>query len=95
MNMKLDGNKILRRFVPCVHGMGLIVVMPEAAGCTLGGRTFSFSPAGFGFSDDFKPAFLPINNLTRSGFFRGKIPQRKTQNNKHRLEERTLTAPNS
>jgi hypothetical protein len=88
-------NKFLECFVPCVRGRGLIVVMAEAARCALGGGTFSISPVGFDFCDDFQPAFPLVNNLTRSSFFRGKILQRKTQNNKHSLEERTLSAPNS
>ena len=79
----------------CVGGGGLLKILPQAAGCALAGGTFIFSPVGFGFSDDSRPALPVGSNLTRCEIFRGKIPQPTTQNNKNRLEERTPLAPNS
>jgi hypothetical protein len=59
------------------------------------GGGLSVFPAGKRFAGDFKPAVKSKNNLTRCGIFRGKISRWKTQTNKNRLEERTLSAPNS
>jgi hypothetical protein len=53
------------RFVSCVRDTGLLKILPKAAGRTLAGGTILISPVGSGFSGDFKPAFLDINNLIR------------------------------
>jgi hypothetical protein len=94
MKLTTDNYKFFARFVSCVRGAGLLKKLPVAAGHAPTDGMFLISTFGFGFSDDFKPAFTNTNNLTRCGIFRGKISQRKTQTNKKLLEERTLLAPN-
>jgi len=88
-------NKFFARFVSCVRGAGLLKSLAQAAGCAMAGESFLFSPVSFGFSDDFNPALPDAKNLNGGGIFRGKISRPKTQTNKHRLEERTLPAPNT
>jgi hypothetical protein len=95
MKVKPDKNYFFPRFAPCVRGVRLLMILPQAAGCALAGGTFIFSPVGFGFSDDFRPALTDASNLTRGGIFRGKVLPRKNQNHINRLEERTPPAPNS
>jgi hypothetical protein len=82
MMLTLDKNDFFARFVSCMRGAGLLKNLPEAAGWMLAGKTFLNSPAGFSFSNDFKPAVTSTNNLTSCGIFRGKILQWKTQTNK-------------
>jgi hypothetical protein len=95
MTMKSNKNILFSRFVSCVRRAGLLMILPQAAGCALAGEPILISPAGFGFNDRFQPALPSAANLTRGGIFRGKVSRRKTQTNKKCLEERTLPAPNS
>jgi hypothetical protein len=95
MSLISDKNNFFARFVSCVRAAGLLRILPEAAGWATAGGTFLISPVGFSFSDDFKPALPDAKNLTGCGIFRGKVSPPKTQTNKNRLEERTLSAPNS
>ena len=90
-----DKNIFFERFASCLRGVGLLKILSQAAGCALAGETSLISPVGFGFSDHLQPALPDTTNLTGGGIFRGKVSQPKTQTNKKRLEERTLSAPNS
>jgi len=83
------------RFASCVRVTRLLQILPEAARRAVDGEAFLIFPAISSFGDGFTQATMNKKNLTRGGIFRGKISQRKTQTNKNRLEERTLSAPNS
>jgi hypothetical protein len=95
MTLTSDKNHDFARFAPCVRGAGLLKILAQVARRAMDGEGLSDFSAGKSFADDFKPAVNDKNNLMRCGIFRGKIPQRKTQTNKNRLEERTPPAPNS
>jgi hypothetical protein len=95
MTLTLDENDFFARFAPCLRGAGLIKIKTEAARRAMGGDGLSVLSAEKRFTDDFTPAVMGKNNLTRRGIFRGKVSRRKTRTNKNRLEERTPPAPNS
>jgi hypothetical protein len=71
------------------------MIFLQAAGCALAGETWQFSPVGFGFRDDFRPASPDTNEFKGGAIFRGKVAPPKTQTKNNSLEERTLPAPNS
>jgi len=91
MKTTLVLNKL--RFASCVRVARLLKILPEAARRAMVGEAFLIFPAGVDFSGDFRPAPMNKIDLTRHEIFRGKISQRKTQNNKTDLEERTQLAP--
>ena len=97
-----DKNEIGNRcFASCAHLCLLLKIFPEK---TVRVVVQKILPIQFenwksdGFcSDVFSPALPNKFNLTRCGIFRGKILQRKNQNQnktKKALEERTQSAPN-
>jgi hypothetical protein len=90
MTLTLNKNDFLTRFVSCARGAALLKILVAAARRAKAGETFLFFPAGFNFSDGFRPIPMNKKSLTRRGIFRGKISQRKNQNQKTHLEERTL-----
>jgi hypothetical protein len=95
MMLIFNNNEWFPRFASCVDGAGMLSLCPQVAGCTIDGEGLSIYSAGNSFTDDFKPVVTSIINITRCGIFRGKVSQRKTQNHKKRLEERTLSATHS
>jgi hypothetical protein len=95
MTATIHKNESFARFVSCVRGAGLLMISSQVARRAMNGEGLSIFSAGKRFTDDFKPVVTDKNNLTRCEIFRGKVPQRKTQTNINRLEERTLSAPNS
>jgi hypothetical protein len=95
MALILDKNDGFARFAPCAGGVGLIMILTQAAWCVSNSKTQPVFPDGFKFTGGFKTSKTRRNNLTRGGIFRGKVSQRKNQNNINRLEERTPPAPNT
>jgi hypothetical protein len=74
--MKMNSNKnvLFSRFVSCVRRAGLLMILPQAAGCALAGEPFIISPAGSAFNDGFQPAltkrsqFYTRRNFSRESF---------------------------
>jgi hypothetical protein len=95
MTLTLDKNDACARFAACARGAGLVKIPPQVARRAMDGEGLSVFSAGKRFTDGFKPAWTHKHDLNRREIFRGKVSRRKTQNNKHRLEERTPPAPNS
>jgi len=95
MTPQPDKNNLFSRFVSCVIRCGLLRIRPQAAGCTRAGGELVMTPVFFRFDGDFQPVLPDAINLNGGGIFRGKISRPETQTNKNRLEERTLSAPNS
>jgi hypothetical protein len=89
--MKITRTLNKARFAPCANGAGMLITSGAAARLARPGGMVSISPAGGNFSDDFNPAPMNRNNLTRREICRGKISQRNNQNH---LKERTPSAPN-
>jgi hypothetical protein len=88
-------------FASCAHRGLLLKIFPEKTVRVVVQKMLpiqfeDWKPDGF-CSGVFSPALLNKFNLTRCGIFRGKISQRKNQNQnktKKALEERTQSAPN-
>jgi hypothetical protein len=95
MTLALNKNDGFARFVSCVAGAGLLMILSQAAKRVINAKAHHVFPDGFKFTGGFKPEATDRNNLTRGGIFRGKVSRRKNQNTKKRLEERTPPAPNS
>jgi hypothetical protein len=94
MTLIININDGFVRFVSCVAGTGLLMILLQAARCVSDSQTHPTFPDGSKFTDGFKKPPTRRNNLIRGGIFRGKILRRTNQNNVNRLEERTLPAPN-
>jgi len=95
MMLTLHKNDDFTRFVSCAGGVRLIMILAQAVKRIGKQNAPPVFPDGRQFTCNSKPSLTSENNLIRSEIFRGKISQRKDQNNKKRLEERTLPAPNS
>jgi len=82
-----DKNEIEnRRFVPCARSVLLLKNLLETMVCAVVRKMLAIQFSNWkshGFSRDvFSPVPLNKFNLTRCGIFRGKISQRKNQNQK-------------
>src|ERR1039457_3317617 len=90
--MNCETNIENRRFAACAAGARLLSICVRAARRAPGsksGSQFHLS-AGCNSRGRFKSVSQKTNkNLMRCEIFRGKVPPRKTQNQKHHLETRT------
>jgi|SRR5665213_2168568 len=90
----MDGKTNMKswRFAACAGGARLLSICGRAAGrapASESGSQFHLS-AGGNSRDRFQSVSQKQSkNLMRGGIFRGKVPPRKTQNQKHHLETRT------
>jgi hypothetical protein len=88
--MKSETNIENRRFAACVAGARLLSIYVRAARRAPASK--SGSPVHLSAGGIFRDRFPSVsqkhdqNNLMRCEIFRGKVPPRKTQNQKHHLE---------
>jgi hypothetical protein len=88
--MKSETNIENRRFAACAEGARLLSICVRAAGRASASE--SVSPAHLSAGGIFRDRFPSgsqkhdQNNLMRCEIFRGKVPPRRTQNQKHHLE---------